>query len=136
MEINKAFDTLFGLLGARNAILDDMRVVGIFYDDPDVVAEENLRSRAGLITQAQVAVEAPLEHTEIRAGSYAVLRHRGPYANMKAAYGWLYGEWLLNSGREAANAPGFEEYLNNPQGAAPTELLTDIYLPLKASCSG
>lgn len=28
--------------------------------------------------------------------------------------------------------PAFEEYLNNPQQVPPTELLTDIHLPLEA----
>jgi AraC family transcriptional regulator len=50
---------------------------------------------------------------------------------MKASYQWLFGEWLPQSGKEVANAPCIEEYLNNPQNTAPTELLTDIYLPLK-----
>ena len=50
---------------------------------------------------------------------------------MKAAYEWLYGEWLVPSGREVGDAPWFEEYLNSPRDTAPTELLTEIYLPLR-----
>ena len=42
-----------------------------------------------------------------------------------------FGEWLMQSGREAGDAPAFEEYLNNPRDTAPPELLTDIYLPLR-----
>jgi AraC family transcriptional regulator len=49
---------------------------------------------------------------------------------MKAAYEWLYGVWLVQSGKEPGDAPVFEEYLNNPRNTAPNELLTDIYLPL------
>jgi AraC family transcriptional regulator len=48
-----------------------------------------------------------------------------------AAYDWLYGQWLPSSGREAADAPVFEDYLNSPRDTLPTELRTDIYLPLK-----
>lgn len=44
---------------------------------------------------------------------------------------WLYGEWLPTSGRAVRDTVMFEEYINNPRDAAPTELLTDIYLPLK-----
>jgi AraC family transcriptional regulator len=36
----------------------------------------------------------------------------------------------MRSGREPADAPVFEEYLNSPRDTAPTELLSDIYLPL------
>ncbi len=60
-----------------------------------------------------------------------MLRHKGPYSDMKAAYDWLFGEWLVQSGREVADAPVPEDYLNNPRDVPPTELLTDICLPLK-----
>ncbi len=53
-------------------------------------------------------IEAPLEHAEIQEGAYAVLRHKGPYSDMKVAYDWLFGEWLVRSGREPADAPIFE----------------------------
>ena len=35
-----------------------------------------------------------------------------------------YGDWLMRSGREAADAPVFEEYLNNPRDTAPADLPT------------
>jgi AraC family transcriptional regulator len=78
-----------------------------------------------------IAIEPPLEYADIAAGSYAVLRHKGPYADMHAAYQWLYGVWLAQSGREVADGPVFEEYLNNPRETAPSELLTDICLPVR-----
>jgi AraC family transcriptional regulator len=68
--------------------------------------------------------------TQLPGGQYAVLRHQGPYSDMRAAYEWLYDTWLVRSGREAADTPGFEIYLNNPKQTAPAELLTEICLPL------
>ncbi len=132
MQIGKAFDTLYGWLGMRNLIRPGMRTVGVFYDDPSAIPEERLRSCAGAVTGENFAIEAPLQRTEIQAGAYAVLRHKGPYANMRAAYQWLYGDWLPQSGEEAGDAPVFEEYLNNPRDTAPADLITDIYLPLRA----
>ncbi|HEX2581785.1 MAG TPA: AraC family transcriptional regulator [Dongiaceae bacterium] len=131
MEINRAYERLFGWLAARNAIPDDLRMIAIFYDDVALVPAEQLRSRAGIVTAKNIPIEAPLEKTEIAGGDYAILRHKGPYADMKAAYEWLYGQWLPQSGREPADQPGLEEYLNNPQDTKPTELLSDIYLPLR-----
>jgi len=131
MQIGKAFDSLYSQLGARNLIQANMRAIGLYYDDPSVVAEEQLHSRAGVIVGGNVEVELPLEQTEIVPGRYAVLRHTGPYATMQAAYEWLYGHWLVNSSEEPANVPVFEEYLNNPRDTAPADLITDIYLPLK-----
>lgn len=134
MQIGKAFDALMKWLAARDLLSPDIRMVGIFYDDPDVVAEAELRSKAGVIlprlVEAEVEVAAPVAITAVRGGTYAVLRHKGPYEDIAAAYQWLYGEWLAQSGREAADAPAFEEYLNTPQDTAPSELVTEIYLPL------
>lgn len=130
MEIGRAFEALFGWLGGRGLITPDMRMAGLFYDDPSSVPEAELRSRACVISGKAPSVEAPAVATEIVGGSYAVLRHKGPYADMRAAYQWLYGTWLLQSGREIADRPIVEEYLNNPRDTAPTELLTDICLPL------
>lgn len=132
MEIGKAFETLFGTLGARNLLRPDLCMKGLFYSDPTAVPEAALQSAAGImVPDASFPIEAPLQRAELRGGDYAVLRHKGPYSDMKAAYDWLYGEWLVQSGREAADAPVFEDYLNNPREVPPTELLTDICLPLK-----
>jgi AraC family transcriptional regulator len=131
MQIGKAFDLLYGRLAARNLLSPGLRTVGIYYDDPAAVAEQELRSRAGVVMTKPIAIEPPLEYADIAAGRYAVLRHKGPYADMQAAYQWLYGVWLAQSGREVADAPVFEEYLNNPRETAPTELLTDICLPVR-----
>ncbi|HEY1998884.1 AraC family transcriptional regulator [Paraburkholderia sp.] len=130
MQIGKAFDTLVGWLAARNLLSPEMRMVGIFHDDPGIMAERELRSKAGVVLPRVIDVDVPVTVTEVRGGQYAVLRHKGPYADMASAYQWLYGEWLVQSGREAADAPVFEEYLNNPKDTAPAELVTEICLPL------
>lgn len=132
MEIGRAFETLFGTLAARNLLRPGLCMKGLFYSDPTSVPEAELRSAAGImVPDAVFPVEPPLERASLRGGDYAVLRHKGPYSDMRAAYDWLYGEWLVRSGREAADAPVFEDYLNNPREVPPTELLTDICLPLK-----
>ena len=131
LEVGKAFDRLLGWLGSRGLVVPGLRLVSIYSDDPSVVPEHQLRVLAGVVAEAELPIEAPLQHTSIAAGPYAVLRHKGPYANMKGAYDWLYGTWLPESGREATDAPVFEEYLNSPRDTAPTELVTEINLPLK-----
>ncbi|MEP6494296.1 MAG: AraC family transcriptional regulator [bacterium] len=130
MEINRAFDRLFGWISSKELFAPDLRSFAIFYDDVSTTPAAKLRSRAGVVTARQLPVEAPFERTPIAGGDYAVLRHKGPYADMKAAYEWLYGQWLPQSGREPGKAPNLEEYLNSPRDTPPTELLTDIYLPL------
>lgn len=131
MEIGRSFDHLFGSLAARAQIAPDMRSISVYLDDPSAVPEDRLRAQAGIVIDGGFAVEAPLERVAVRAGTYAVLRHKGPYADMCAAYEWLFGEWLARAGHEADDAPVFEEYLNTPRDTPPTELRTDIHLPLR-----
>jgi len=131
MEIGRAFEKLFGTLAARNLFGPGLRMFAIYYDDPASVAEAELRSRAAIVAATNLPIDPPLEPATIVGGAYAMLRHKGPYADMRGAYEWLYGTWLPQSGREPADAPCVEEYLNTPRDTAPTELLTDIYLPLR-----
>lgn len=130
MEIGKAFEQLYGYLGAKGLFTPTMRTFGIYYDDPDTVAEEQLRSRAGVTVDKDIAIEGPIEAVSIVGGDYAVLNFKGPYSDMKAAYHWFFGDWLVKSDKQAADKPVFEEYLNNPRETAPLDLLTDIYMPL------
>lgn len=131
MEIGRSFDALFTLLGARGLIRPGLRMAGVYLDDPTSLPPETLRAFAGVEVDEGFPIAAPLQLVPLRGGDYAVLRYRGPYADMKAAYDWLYGEWLVGSGREADDAPTFELYLNTPQETPPTELLTEIFLPLR-----
>jgi AraC family transcriptional regulator len=131
MEINRAFDRLFGWLAARDLVQPGTRMFAIFYGDVDLVPEAELRSRACAVIGAPTTIDPPFELVTIPGGDCAVLRHKGPYADMKAAYQWFYGTWLPSSGREPADSPGLEEYLNHPRDTAPTDLLADMFLPLK-----
>jgi AraC family transcriptional regulator len=130
MEIGRSFQTLFGLAGAQSLLPPNIRMIAVFYDDPTAVPEDKLHSLAGVVTTAGTRAKAPLQCAEVPGGEYAILRHKGPYADMRAAYLWLFGTWLPQSGREAADAPVIEEYLNSPHDTAPPELLTDLFLPL------
>lgn len=131
MEIGKAFETLYGTLFSRQLFRPDMEMIGIYLDDPELVPTEKLRSFACVSARKTMPVEAPLTPQHLDGGRYAVLRHKGPYADMPKAYQWLYGTWLPQSGREIRDSLMFEKYLNNPREVAPTELLSEIYLPLK-----
>jgi AraC family transcriptional regulator len=131
MEIDRAMGRLFAALAAQEMMAPDQAMRAVFFDDPDLVPVEALRSRACSPVGEGLPLAPPLEETVLREGLYARLRHRGPYAAMKGAYRWLLGVWLPQSGHEPDDDPIFEAYLNYPQHVAPAELITDIHLPLK-----
>lgn len=131
MQIDRAMGRLFAALGAQGILAPDQKMIAVFFDDPDLVAVDELRSQACSPVTADAAVGPPLQDTVLRGGLHARLRYRGPYADMKSAYRWLLGVWLPQSGHEPDDAPVFEAYLNSPRHVPPMELLTDIHLPLK-----
>jgi hypothetical protein len=57
----------------------------------------------------------------------------GDAMTMRAAYRWLYGQWLPASGYEPIGAGVVEEYLNNPRDTPPHALQTRISLALHAA---
>jgi AraC family transcriptional regulator len=129
LMIEHAFNPL--MLWAKQHDIHYQTVLGIYYDDPFAVPEKDLRSSACLILENPVEPPAPMQALRLPAMRCAVLRHRGPYADMRLAYMWLYGQWLPNAEVEVADVPVFEIYLNHPKDTAPTELLVDIYLPIQ-----
>lgn len=127
-DIGAAFGRLFGTLAMRGLLSERTKMIGVYLDDPSAVAEDELRSLAGAVIEGEPPADVATYDTSAR--DYAVLRHKGPYSDMRPAYRWMFGTWLPQSGREAADAPVLEEYLNNPRDTPPAELLTDLYLPL------
>jgi AraC family transcriptional regulator len=132
MQIDQAMGRLFTALAAQKLMAPDQAMRAVFFDDPDLVPVEALRSRACSPVADGVPLAPPLEETVLRGGVHARLRYHGPYADMKDAYRWLLGVWLPQSDYEPDDDPIFEAYLNNPQHVSPAELVTDIHLPLKA----
>ena len=131
MEVDKAFGAAFSIMAAAGRFRPDMQMIGIYYSDPGLVAEASLQSFAGLVVDAGFTPPEGLVMREVAGGRYAILRHKGPYAELHMAYQWFYGRYLPAHGFEPADAPPTEIYLNNPREVAPTELLTEIGIPIK-----
>jgi len=131
LEIGAAFQQVASIFSARNLWPKAQGMVGIYYDDPGLVAPENLNSHAGVIVGDGFEMPENLEDVQAPGGRMAVMHYKGPYAGLKAAYDYLFGEWLPNSGNEPRDAPSFEVYLNDPMDTAPDDLLTDICVPLQ-----
>lgn len=107
------------------------RTFGVYYDDPSATPRDALRSDACITVPDDWTPNGELQLREIRGGRYAVTLHVGPYAELERPYKWLYGTWLAQSGEETADAPCVEAYLNDARTVPPTELRTEIWLPLR-----
>lgn len=128
--IGAAFDRVQAWGAARGLITPATRFLAVYHDDPNSVPAGQCRADAGFSVGPDVAAEGEVRIIDVPASRAAVLRFKGPYAEIEAAYEWMYGTWLPQSGQEPANLPGLEEYLNDPRTTPPAELLTDIIMPL------
>ncbi len=128
--IGPCFEKLAALATSQNLWPQVRGMIGVHYDDPNVVAETDLRAHAGLWLADNAVVPESLETVLLPATPCAILHYKGPYTAIKVAYDYLYGDWLPKSTSEPADAPPYEIYLNSPADTAESELLTDIVLPL------
>jgi len=131
LKIDEAFQRVF-MWNARSAAVQGApRMVGIFHDDPHTVETDRLQSDAGLVIESDMPVDGhEIRAIDVSGGRYAVLAFKGPYAELQRGYDWLFTTWLPESGQEAGEGPVYEEYLNDPTCTPPTELRTNICLPL------
>jgi AraC family transcriptional regulator len=130
--IGPCFDRLMAWAAARGLIRPETRCIGLYHDDPQSVAEAELRSDAGLTVGPEVEGGDGVRIVELPATRVAVVVFKGPYAELEGAYTWLYRDWLPASGEEPADQPAREDYLNDCRTLPPAEWLTAVMLPLRA----
>lgn len=131
IDIGRAFQTLGGLMFARSLFPHALGMVAVYHDAPGARPDAELRSHAAvLIAEGFPAGVEGLEYFDLVGGRHAVMQHKGPYATLGAAWEWLYGKWLPQSGEEPRDAPPLEFYVNDPRTTAPDQLRTDIRVPL------
>jgi AraC family transcriptional regulator len=133
-DVSSAWQRLFTWAGMRGHLSRPFRMIGVPHDDPRLTDAGHVRYDAclafdaggsGLEPQGDIGVQ------EIGGGEYAVIEHRGAYEGLDDTYQYLFGEWLPASGREPADRPAFEVYLNSPRDTAPADLRTEVHLPLQ-----
>lgn len=129
-QIGPSFGTMCKEAEKQRLFGPRTQILARFYDDPNMVDVDNLRADAALVISADSDVAKPLKRGVIAAGDYAISILKGSYNELQAAYDWLFGQWLPESGREVANQPSVEIYLTNPDEVKPENNLTEIRIPL------
>ena len=105
--------------------------IGVSYDDPSVTETEKLRYDACVSVRKEVKPEGEIGYKVLEGGMFAVILHKGPYADLSRTYDQIYLNWLPESGYELRDNPPMEFYLNDPDSTKPENLKTDICIPVK-----
>src|SRR5690606_32575296 len=111
--IGAAFGRMCESAGKLGLFGPDARVLGIFYDDPNEVPAEKLRSFAAVTVPEGFEARDGLEVREIPAGRTAVAIHVGPYSGLAAAWGAFAGKLLADGHQMSPAAPCYEVYLDD-----------------------
>ncbi len=130
--LSPVFETLWGWVEAHN--IPVLRTIGIYYDNPDEVPAQRLRSAACVEVRGAFQIAEtdglPLELMEIAGGSYVTTRYVGPYEDLEAIWTQLtsYTEGPL--GKQISDNPAFEVYANDASETPASQLITELYMPV------
>ena len=104
----------------------------IWHGDPRTPGPDGVRIdlAVGIDRPERLAGEA-ISASEIPGGRRAVLRVVGSSDDLEAPASWLYGEWLPQSGEEAADLPLYCQRVSFFPDVPAHEAVTDLFLPLK-----
>jgi AraC family transcriptional regulator len=131
-HIGRAFARLDAWAAKTDAFAGNRWLLAVYHDDPSRVPEAELRSDACVQVAPGFKGDGEVKPGLVPAGKYAVKLYRGPYEGLGEAWSGFIREWAIDSGIEIDDRPCFERYLNTPAHVAPEDLVTDLYLPVKA----
>lgn len=104
----------------------------ILHTHPDEVAPADFRFDIATSVETNfTTTDAHIVLKQIPAGPCAVLRHVGSDEQLEQSIQFLYAQWLPQSGRELRDYPLFLQRHNFYPDVAESELILDLFLPLK-----
>ena len=124
-QIGKAFESLLPTAGALGLA---GHPVAAFYDDPDVVPEEELRSVAGMLVPADADLGG-LEEVWLPDGRFLKAEYVGHPSGLPQAWARLYREYIPDGGHRLRDEITFEIYVSS-HDAGPEKMQTDLYAPI------
>ena len=131
--IGPKFTELMGWVNRHNVPMG--LGVAIYYDNPDEVAAQDLRSDACMMAPADyVLPEADgldIRIERIASGEYATVTHVGSYEGIGDCWARFMGQAMPKTGRDFGDAPPFEIYRNNCMVTPEKDLRTDLYMKVK-----
>lgn len=126
--IGGKFFTVQQAIGGKPGVRE---AVGIYYDDPSVVAPEDLRSFAGMFVDDDFSTDDDrIEIRTVDGGRYAVWTHYGSYSGLPNAWAEFMASWLSASGHATRDVAPFEVYMNDCEQVPEPEVRTDLYIAI------
>ncbi|MCG8697075.1 MAG: GyrI-like domain-containing protein, partial [Bacteroidales bacterium] len=131
LDYDTAWRKLWKYAKQNELVNDDNEFIGLAFDDPIITKSEQCRFYACISTGKAIKPSGEFGSYTIEPGKYAVFTLKGSYSGLSRLYHSIYYDWLSNSNERIRNSMPFEKYLNNPDKVKETDLLTEVWLPIK-----
>lgn len=120
----KAFVDKHGLHGGST------RFIGVYHDNPDITAEENIRSEACCTASSTVPEEGEVTRKTIEGGRYATFEHKGPLSDLSKTFDGIFANWYPQSGEKLAERPCLLGLSELPEKADFSYSHVNVHIPL------
>ena len=125
-----AWDTINEIIDNNDVLKESSEFFGIVHDDDTITETVDCRYDA-CISDFNDFPEKNAYSTKVIEGKYAKFLHKGSYESLNQTYENIFGGWYINSSHQIDSTPIIEKYLNDPDEVSQSELLTEIYIPIK-----
>jgi AraC family transcriptional regulator len=129
------FGRLFGQLmrwaGPRGLLGPEAKMLTLYHDNPEITEEEKLRISVCVTVPPGTMADGEIGIMEVPAGPCAVAQFEIDPALYGAAWNWLYGKWLPESGYQPDDRLCYELYLNDPEKHPQKKHVVAIVAPVK-----
>ena len=104
-------------------------MVGIYYDDPDMVPAESLRSEVGIVVPEGTMPDSGYGVQEIPAQKVVYAVFKGPYEEIAREYPYIM-KWMGEKGYKMSG-PVIEIYLEAGPNVPPEQQVTEVQFPVE-----
>lgn len=126
-----AWNTVCNFAGRHKLFGSNTRFLGISYDDPKITESERCRYEACISINSDVKPDGRVGVKTIAGGRYAIFKLKGPYSLLFPSYQYIFGQWISENSIELRDEPVFEMYIKTPDKYPPSEVETEIWVPIK-----
>ncbi len=126
------FEKLCKWAGPRELLSNpDTQWLTIYHDNPEITDENLQRISVCMTITDDIEGDGEIGTMTVAGGKYAVGQFELSSDEFGDAWMYLCGEWLPESGYQAADIPAFELYLNDPEQHPEKKHIVEIYIPIK-----
>ena len=105
-------------------------MIGVYYNNPEMVKPEELMWEVGFPVSPQVEVKAPLEKKQWKFSPVLIAVHKGPYEETGNTYNKMF-HWMQEN-KLTQIGPVLERYLTMPTPETkPEDLKSELWVPFQ-----